>query len=136
MVKEDLQILKIIQDKGEDLKINFLTCRKPNFEDETSFEDYWSSNSDQKPPFTNFTFCYLPDKPDFRIIHDRWILSKNSGLKLGTSLNSLGKGKESEISILTPNIAMNTLQETINQYLNKERMEYDGKKIKYSTFSI
>lgn len=70
----------------------------------------WVQNvSVHSPPDTEIVlFGVAPNGES--AIHDRWILSGEKGLRLGTSINSLGM-KLSEISILNSEEAIVRLQE-------------------------
>lgn len=109
----DLEILKMIKEIDQNIDINILATDdvfKPNIEEE--YEKHWKKISDETPPFTNFTFCWLPEDKNYRPIHDRWIITKDGGLRLGTSFNSLGIKRESEISVMKSNEALNILENT------------------------
>jgi hypothetical protein len=69
-------------------------------------------------------------------IHDRWWLTQGGGLRIGTSLNSLGRSKSSEISTLQPEAAAN-LEEEVNQYLQRPlKREHNGERLLYSSFNL
>jgi hypothetical protein len=66
----------------------------------TQFEDAWKEISDQTPPPTFIVvhgIVYETEQNDE--FHDRYIITKNAGLSIGTSLNGLGN-KEFFISTL------------------------------------
>ncbi|MGE0929869.1 hypothetical protein [Peijinzhouia sedimentorum] len=135
--KEDLELLKPIIELGKDIDINMLGSKaglSPNKEEE--FKDYWKLISDQIPPFTNFTFCWVPDKNNDTPFHDRWIISKNSGLRLGTSISSIGRGKESEISVMKPSEALSIKEHTLSGFILRQKREINGMRILYSSFSF
>lgn len=59
-------------------------------------------------------------------IHDRWMISSDGGLRIGTSYSGLGIGKTSEISRLSA-LEARTLEEEIDAILQRTRREYKGK---------
>lgn len=135
-VKEDIEILKMIKEKDDSIEINILGCndgQKANIEED--YKAYWKKISDELPPFTNFTFCWVPDDNNNKPIHDRWIISKNGGLRLGTSFNSLGKKKESEISIMKPSES-NSIKEQTADYLSKKKREFNNQRLSYKSFTF
>ncbi|KAF0198897.1 MAG: hypothetical protein FD166_888 [Bacteroidetes bacterium] len=136
-VKEDLEILKIIKELKINVEINILGSEdgnKPNIEED--YINYWKKISNELPPFTNITFCWVPEDNNNKPIHDRWLITKSSGLRLGTSFHSLGKKKESEISIMKQNEAMNILESTVKEYVGRKKREINNLRISYKAFSI
>ncbi|MGH8480187.1 MAG: hypothetical protein ACREXK_11575 [Gammaproteobacteria bacterium] len=94
----------------------------------------WIQNvSDHSPPDTEIVlFGVAPggESP----IHDRWVLSGEKGLRLGTSINSLGM-KLSEISILSSEEAIVRLQE-VEAYTRGRLREHLGRRVEYSIFNL
>ena len=66
--------------------------------------------------------------------HDRWILSKGVGLRLGTSFNSLGN-KESVISVLGGE-EVTSLGKTVERYMSKKVKEFGGERVRYEMFEL
>lgn len=73
-------------------------------------------------------------KSSASVIHDRWLISGNRGLKLGTSFNGIGTGKLSGISVLSDGELLRTRNELL-KFVNGERY-IDGERIGYSSFTI
>ena len=65
---------------------------------------------------------------------DRWVLSKSAGLRIGTSLNSLGE-RESEISSLRKE-EFDRIRRSIERYQVKEKWDSDGNRISYASFDL
>jgi hypothetical protein len=65
---------------------------------------------------------------------DAHILTNGAGLRIGTSFNSLGEGKLSEISKMEPAKALACEQE-LDKFFNKERI-IDGVRVSYSSFTL
>jgi hypothetical protein len=135
----ELDILSMIQKICSGIKVFILTSREQNIKvpqpwDET-YKTFWRDNITlQDPPITDI-FIVGTEKKGILPIHDRWIISKNSGLRLGTSLNALGLGKKTEISLLNENEAHIHEQE-IDEYLNRLKNTYKDEKLKYIMFSL
>lgn len=136
--KEDLEIVKIISEIKSNIDIDILGSadgQKPSIENE--YKSYWNNISNGfLPPFTNITFCWVPEDNNNKLIHDRWIITKNSGLRLGTSINSLGMKKESELSVMKPNESLNILENTLKDYINKKKRQINNQRISYKSFSL
>ena len=98
------------------------------------YKRYWVQKvSDHSPPDTEIIlFSIAPggESP----IHDHWILSGEKGLRLGTSINSLGM-KLSEISILNSEEAIVRLQE-VEAYTRGRLREHLGRRVEYLSFSL
>ncbi len=68
-------------------------------------------------------------------IHDRWWITQGHGLRMGTSFNSLGGKRESEISILADHEIVQREQE-IDEFLNFRKREHNGERLNIHAFSI
>lgn len=68
------------------------------------------------------------------LIHDRWLISGNRGLKLGTSFNGIGTGKLSAVSILSDGELLQTKNQIL-RFVNGDRF-IDGERISSSSFTI
>jgi len=135
--KKDIEILKFLKELEKDIDIYFLGCENASNNDvQGDYEKYWNKISHEEPPFSKFIFCWIPEDQAKKPIHDRWIISKNGGLRLGTSFNGLGVLKESEISIMKPNEALNILENTINGYIENKTRFINNQKLKYFSFTL
>lgn len=134
--EKDLAILKMVKEVGADFDIDILASKDGDDpEIKSVFRNYWSSISDESPPYTNITFAWLQNSKT-QPIHDRWVITKNSGLRLGTSFNSLGQKRESEISILKPNSAFKIKKEIIQDYLSRKKRDLNSERIDYVSFNL
>lgn len=136
--KEDLEILKLLMDScDKDIMIDILGS-KGGYEPEVEleFKNYWKKLSDQIPPFTNVTFCWIPEKNNDTPFHDRWLISKNSGMKLGSSINSLGYNKDTELTILKPTESLNIKEDTLSEYIRSRKREHNNQRIQYKSFNL
>lgn len=67
---------------------------------EDSFLDAWQEISDVAPPKVRFAIVgYGPAGK--HPVHDRWIVSESSGIRLGSSINSIGLTRISDLSEMT-----------------------------------
>ncbi len=134
--KEDLEILKLIRESAPSIEVDILACDDViNSDPEQQYKEYWKQISDEAPPFVNITFCITQETKE-RPFHDRWIITKDGGLRLGTSINSLGLKKESEISVMRPNEALKIREETLIEYISRKKKEFNNQRVYYKSFSL
>lgn len=135
---EDLSWLQVIRTANSDCEITVMTARRhqpaPSGGSELAdvYTAAWRGSFDQNPPKTEIAVIggeVLKESP----IHDRWLVSGAAGLRFGTSLNSLGLSKDSEISELTPEDVEQKRVELL-QYLTHEKSEHNGEKLRLSRF--
>ncbi|ANF95515.1 hypothetical protein [Paenibacillus bovis] len=135
---EDLEVLQLVQSVNPDCEVEILTSKKHQLEIknslESSYQDYWRIHlSDQDPPFTKIVVVGNASQ-NILPIHDRWWITDNSGIRLGTSFNSLGK-RETEMSILTKD--ENELRGIeISKYLNMAIKDHAGERLSYNSFTL
>jgi hypothetical protein len=135
---EDLQWLQVIRSARPGCRITVMTARKnqpvpPAGEElEDVYAVAWRAAYDQQPPNAEIAIIggeLSKDSP----IHDRWLVSGDSGLRFGTSLNSLGITKHSEISEMTAEDAEQKRMEMM-KYLTRETSEHRGEKLRLKRF--
>ncbi|MCD0155668.1 hypothetical protein [Deinococcus sp. 6GRE01] len=138
--KSDLDILKLINELCPDMRVIILTSKKQQAQDghygsiEDAFKSSWFEISDQDPPDTEVMIVGL-QKSQQLPIHDRWWISKNSGIKLGTSYKSLGMKLTSSISVMDKD-DFRQIQKEIYEYLKRNKREVNGERVMYSIFSL
>lgn len=133
--KEDLEILKLIKQANVNVEVDILGSTDYNLESsENQYKQYWKRISDEDAPFVNLTFCRTANNSE--PFHDRWIITKNSGLRLGTSINSLGMNKEGEISVMMPNEALKIREQTLNEFITRRKREINNERLSYNGFTI
>lgn len=136
----ELEFLKIVLEINPFCKATILTSeqhqkngdiKKPWDEE---YKTYWRRElSEQDPLDTEIIICGI--KPNGNMpIHDRWIITDKSGLRLGTSLNSLGK-KVSEISMMDENETA-LAYESIEPYITKREKMHASNRISYQSFDL
>ena len=103
----DLEILRIVRGLNPNISVYILTSKEHQDTQlgacdlSDAYSSYWKYNiSEQAPPETDIIVAGTITNGKLPI-HDRWVLTKNAGLRIGTSINSIGKGRDSEISILS-----------------------------------
>ena len=137
----DLEILQVILKINPDCKISILTSIKHQVQDnlavpwDLSFRTYWRlSVSDQEPPDTKIVLAGT-GKGGILPIHDRWWLTHGGGIRMGTSYNSLGRQRDSEISVLAEDEAK-VREREIDQYFAMEKREHQGERLNYTIFNL
>jgi hypothetical protein len=135
--KEDLEILKIIKEVNESIEINVLGSEDgPKYNVEEEYKNYWKKISAEIPPFTKIIFCWIPEDNNNKPIHDRWIITKNGGLRIGTSIKSIGSKRESEISVMKPNDALNIMENTLKDYIMTRKRVINNFRLSYKSFTL
>lgn len=136
----DLDIVQLLQDNKPYVRVVVLTSLKQQSQDgisypfEEFYADYWRKNfREQSPPELEVVVVGTPsgELP----IHDRWLVSSGSGLRIGTSLNSLGVNKDSELTPLTQEEAEVRMNETLN-FVQHRKREHLGQKLSYAFFDL
>lgn len=138
---EELSILQSVLAYCPTVKVTILTSKmhqerlKLAQPWESAYQKHWSLRvSDQKPPSTKIMILGLRGSGDAPI-HDRWLISAGTGLRLGTSLNSLGISKDSDISRMDEREAREHEAE-VDQFIVRNRDEYNGQLVSYTTFYL
>ncbi|MFN3649729.1 MAG: AAA family ATPase [Armatimonadota bacterium] len=136
----DLEVLQLIRSVNADCDVAILSSRKHHSEQvaepwEQTYRDKWRIDiSDQDPPPTEVLIVGTKSGGDLPI-HDRWWLTSNGGIRIGTSFNGLGRGRDSEISILSADEA--ALREAdVDQYFDRAKREHDGQRLLYSLITL
>lgn len=138
---EELELLKSIQQINPECHVQILTA-EPNKSggktDETlqeKYDNYWRHHlSDQLPPDTDIVIVSI-NKKGGSPIHDRWWITESAGLRLGTSFNSIGDARTSEISII-PSELLAEREAEIDQYLQRRRRDANGNELTYKLFRL
>lgn len=135
---EDLWIIKLILEINPHVEVQIITRRTLREEsgDEIGAERFntiWRSLCDQSPPRTEIIrvgFVQSSKEP----FHDRWIISKNAGIRLGTSINSIGN-KISEFSAMGDE-DLERIRYAIDGFLTRKTRELGGEQLVYELFEL
>jgi hypothetical protein len=96
------------------------------------YANAWRRQFDQAPPKVEIVVIGGEKSKDSPI-HDRWLVTRDSGLRFGGSLNSLGVTKTTDISEMTPEeVEQKSLE--LEQYLVREKTDHNGEKLRLSRF--
>ena len=134
---DDLILLGLIMEIDPNLRVRILAGE--NGQNETSgslqnaYSSAWRQLYEHSPPDTEVTIVTLVDSGRTPF-HDRWILSKSVGLRMGISFNGLGN-RDSEISELSGE-EHGRIGRYVAQYLGRDKRVVDGEKIAYQLFDL
>lgn len=137
----DLEVLLLVMEVKPSCKVHISTSKKQQEKEgvqtpwEDAYRSYWRLMlSDQYPPECDIIIVGS-EKTGEHPIHDRWWVTNGSGFRMGTSYKSLGVGKDSELSRLTPGEAQ-TREAEIDRFLVRRLREHDGERLVYSLLSL
>jgi hypothetical protein len=136
---ELVELLRIVLRTNPVLRVSVITSRKYQVSEqvdvpwEDAYRKRWRLASDQEPPDTRVVIAALStgDSP----IHDRWWITKGNGIRLGTSFNSIGTNKGSEISRIDET-QLGTYEAEVDDCLNSTARGRNGERITYSSFTL
>ncbi|GFO66405.1 TIR domain-containing protein [Geomonas paludis] len=138
---DDLEILAYIRSVNPSCKVYIVTSKQHQDKEYgkvdlgDKYNLHWRLNiSENDPPETEITVVGTASTGQLPI-HDRWIVTGDCGVRIGTSINALGRSRDSEISLLSSDEAKARGCE-IDLFINRERKEHNGEKIKYSFFTL
>lgn len=133
----DLELLRTIAAVNPKLDVFIITGKSDTNQNASSLsETYsiaWREMCDDTPPKTEI-LVVREVTAGVTPIHDRWILSKNTGLRLGSSINSLGN-RDSEISKMD-SIELASVKARIREYQDRQIRDYEGSRISYEWFEL
>lgn len=135
---EDLEIVARIQSIIPECEIKILTSPKqqngaaPAYSE--AFSNQWKWHiSESEPPSTEI--YVLQSELDSRNpLHERWILSENSGLSIGVSLNLLGT-TPCVIDYLSSN-AVRVRAAEVEKILSRQMKAANGQRVRYHSFNL
>jgi hypothetical protein len=137
----DLELLRILRSIKPNCSVHILTSKKQQLNDgltspwEDAYRTHWRLNiSDQDPPNTEIIIVGN-EKQGASPIHDRWWVTNEGGLCMGTSFNSLGITKSSELRVV-PAFEAEQREKEIDKYLNRLIREFKSDRLFYSSFTL
>ena len=135
---EELWVVRLLMECNSSLDIRIVAGRTaaPDSSNGRVAETYrtaWGTLCDQNPPRTEILSVSFVENGKCPI-HDRWILSKSAGVRLGTSINSIGNSL-SEISAMDSN-ELERVQQNVNRYWERRIREEEGKRVTYELFEL
>lgn len=135
--ESDIDLLKYIKQTDDKITVQILTNQgNSDNEVQQKYIDYWKKISDEEAPITKVTLCWIPDDGNNTPFHDRCLITKNSALRIGTSIKSLGIKKDSEISVMELAEINTLLDDSLSGFLNGNTHYAGSMRIKYQSFSL
>ncbi|SFH52074.1 ATP-binding protein [Modicisalibacter xianhensis] len=140
---EDLRFIGDAISKDPDFNIRIMTSikQKNNIASSCGGDisegiiDFWEENvSTGEMPDIELLFAGAASLDWELPIHDRWWLSEDSGITIGTSMNGVGK-RLSVLSKLDSNETAE-IEQKLESYVNKKQKSFDGKRVRYESLSI
>ena len=133
----DLPLLRLVLAHAPTCKV-IVVASKTHLTKEDALSDEvflsaWRATCSQDPPETEVVAIGFADSPK-HVIHDRWLLTKGGGLRLGTSFNSLGTDRLSEVSEVDASQA-EIIEQQVDRYIARQR-NIDGARMTYSSFTL
>jgi hypothetical protein len=101
---------------------------------ENSYKAHWSSISDQEAPDTLLLIVGLRSSKKSPI-HPRWWLTKGAGMRVDTSLRSLGGPSDSEIFPLNQS-ELDERTAELQDYFELRKREHNGERLEITTFTL
>jgi len=133
----DIDFVRVLSEAAPKSKFSVLTSRehmKKNRIDapEEAFLDAWQDRFDIEPPLVDFAVVGFG--PSGRHpIHDRWIVAKGAGMRLGSSINAIGLTRISEISNIESEDANAKLAD-LEVYFSSPPRSFGGERLSVSYF--
>lgn len=132
-----IDALNLVQSVAPNCEIEILSSEKHHREENAmnlkeAYTMAWRENYDQEIPNLQIVVAGKQDGTKRSPIHDRWWLSEQSGLRLGTSFNGLGEAQSSEIGFLDESERARKIEE-VERYLIRKARDHDGVKVSYQT---
>ena len=137
---EELEFIKMIRSVNLDIEIFILTSRKHQIGSQIqqpwdeSYRSYWRLHVSDADPGNVKIIMIGKSSDGGHPIHDRWWLTENSGLRLGTSANGLGM-RSSEISKISESEVPNMLAEVDKFILGRVRT-VENERLDHSSFYL
>ncbi|WP_143746535.1 hypothetical protein [Caballeronia catudaia] len=136
----DLDVVKTIAEVCPEKELTILTSREEinratkGASAEEAFREAWDEMCEGGPPQTDVVVVGYGTEGKHPI-HDRWIVSSGGGLRLGTSTNSMGTVRISEISEMDVSQAAEKIN-AIKHVLDRSTRHWDGQKLHRSRFTL
>ncbi len=134
---EELWMLNYVLEAEEELNVIIVTSKinnKSNYALKDMYLSKWRQLSDDEPPPTDIIVLALEPKGDSPI-HDRWLISKNAALRLGTSIKTK-VNKVTELSEIDPS-RIGSIKNTIYKYISLDAPKMiNGKRLRKESFTL
>ena len=133
---EDIAILRSVLETRLDVAVTFVTdlSRFDSSSVADQFNAHWRQIMAVPPPATDIVLLTTESSGTFPI-HDRWWITKDSGLRVGTSLSGLGARRTSEISEIEEGAAK-LFREELEPFVSRQVRSHAGERLKFLMFTL
>jgi hypothetical protein len=138
---EDLDLVQLVRTKNSQIPIEILTSRKHQSDEgvptpwEEAYQAHWRLHVSESDP-GEVRIVIVGSKDSLAMpIHDRWLLIAGAGLRLGTSLNSLGITKASEVTEIADK-DLPAIQGLVDKHLHTVVKTEDGERLLPNSFYL
>jgi len=138
----ELEAIQLIMRVKPQIQIRVLTSRRKQEQDlskemlpiQDAYRQYWREHfSDQDPE--DCEVIVIGNAGGDLPIHERWWLTKDAGLRVGTSFNQLGVNRDSEIGVLMP-VEAHERREEVEALINRQKREHLGQRLTYQVIPV
>ncbi len=132
---ENLEFVKELSFHKAGLSFVILSCAiEPATGDlEADYEAAWGRVAHVQPPPLRVVHVSFDGPKSVSPIHDRWLLFGDAGLRMGTSVGSLGGTKLSEVSKVAAN-DVSSVRRALQPFIEMRERSLDGRRLKYRSF--
>ena len=129
---ENIDFIKDLYFHKDELSFNILTCTSEitSGDLDAEYGAAWAAIAHVEPPPLKVVHVNFDGPKSQSTIHDRWLLCGNSGMRIGTSVGSIGNSKLSELSHLTEG-EVAEVRRALNPFLTLNERWLEGRKLKY-----
>lgn len=133
---DDMFLVKAILEVAPSSSFRISTSRKQvlSVGGDDAFLAAWRDLSDINPPEIEFSAIGFSDD-DAHPIHDRWIVTRSSGLYLGSSINSIGYSRVSDVGVLGTTDALAKC-DIIDKLFERSIRIFEGRPVRAIRFSL
>lgn len=129
---ENIDFIKDLYFHKDELSFTILTCTSEisTGDLDAEYGSAWANIAHVEPPSLKVVHVNFDGQKSQSTIHDRWLLCGNSGLRIGTSVGSIGNSKLSELSRITGD-EVSEVRRALNPFLTLSERWLEGRKLKY-----
>jgi hypothetical protein len=138
---EDLELVHLIRGENANLPLCILTSRKHQKDEDVktpwdeAYQGYWRIHISEADP-GDVRIVVVGSKDTGAIpIHDRWMVSKNSGIRLGSSVNFIGISKATEVTEIDSE-KLPSIESLIRSYLIDNPKAETGERLSTTSFNL
>ena len=128
----NLDFIKDLYFHKDELSFSILTCTSEvsTGDLDSEYGAAWAQIAHVEPPHLKIVHVYFDGAKSKSTIHDRWLLCGDSGLRIGTSVGSIGTSKLSELSQLSA-AEVTEIRRALSPFLTLSERWLEGRKLKY-----